>query len=73
MIDPYSDKETSTGSLLVNATTLSALTQNWAAEGYQVNIHAIGVSGLYAIMLRAETDESRILQTDLQSMRSRSL
>ena len=42
MIDPYSDKETSIGSLLVNATVLSALTQNWAAEGYQVNIHAIG-------------------------------
>ncbi|KAJ4322257.1 hypothetical protein N0V94_002487 [Neodidymelliopsis sp. IMI 364377] len=42
MIEPYSDKESSTGSLLVNATVLSALTQNWAAEGYQVNIHAIG-------------------------------
>ena len=42
MIDPYSDKETSTGSLLVNATVLSALTQNWAAQGFQVNIHAIG-------------------------------
>lgn len=42
MIDPYSDKETSTGSLLVNATVLSALTQNWASEGFQVNIHAIG-------------------------------
>lgn len=42
MIDPYSDKESSTGSLLVNATSLSVLTQSWAAEGYQVNIHAIG-------------------------------
>lgn len=42
MIDPYSDKQTSTGSLLVNATTLSSLTQDWASEGYQVNIHAIG-------------------------------
>lgn len=42
MIEPYSDKETSTGSLLVNATVLSALTQNWASEGFQVNIHAIG-------------------------------
>ncbi|KAF3003177.1 hypothetical protein E8E13_009276 [Curvularia kusanoi] len=42
MIDPYSDKKTSTGSLLVNATMLSALTQNWAAQGFQVNIHAIG-------------------------------
>ncbi len=42
MIDPYSDKETSTGSLLVNATVLSGLTQDWASKGYQVNIHAIG-------------------------------
>ncbi|KAJ4368577.1 hypothetical protein N0V86_009484 [Didymella sp. IMI 355093] len=42
MIEPYSDKKTSTGSLLVNATVLSSLAQNWAAEGYQVNIHAIG-------------------------------
>ncbi|KAJ8117702.1 hypothetical protein OPT61_g1169 [Boeremia exigua] len=42
MIDPYSDKESSTGSLLVNATVLSSLTQDWAAKGYQVNIHAIG-------------------------------
>lgn len=50
MIDPYSDKKTSTGSLLVNATVLSALTQNWASEGYQVNIHAIGVSGERALV-----------------------
>lgn len=42
MIDPYSDKATSTGSLLVNASILSSLTTNWASEGYQVNIHAIG-------------------------------
>lgn len=42
MIDPYSDKPESTGSLLVNATTLSKLTRDWAAAGYQVNIHAIG-------------------------------
>lgn len=42
MIEPYSDKGSSTGSLLVNATTLSKLTQDWATAGYQVNIHAIG-------------------------------
>lgn len=41
MIEPYSDKE-SKGSLLVNATVLSSLVQNWAAEGYQVCVHAIG-------------------------------
>lgn len=42
MIEPYSDKKKSSGSLLVNATTLSKLTQDWATAGYQVNIHAIG-------------------------------
>ncbi|KAH4068520.1 hypothetical protein HBH98_082030 [Parastagonospora nodorum] len=42
MIEPYTDKPSSSGSLLVNATTLSQLTLDWANEGYQVNIHAIG-------------------------------
>lgn len=43
MIEPYSDKPESSGSLLVNATTLSRVTYDWAVKaGYQVNIHAIG-------------------------------
>lgn len=42
MIEPYSDKQSSSGSLLINATTLSKLTHEWATAGYQVNIHAIG-------------------------------
>jgi predicted amidohydrolase YtcJ len=42
MIEPYSDKPSSSGSLLVNATTLSRITGEWARAGYQVNIHAIG-------------------------------
>lgn len=42
MIQPYSDKKSSSGSLLVNATTLTKLTHDWANAGYQVNIHAIG-------------------------------
>jgi predicted amidohydrolase YtcJ len=42
MIDPYNDKPSSSGSLLVNATTLSTITLKWAKAGYQVNIHAIG-------------------------------
>jgi predicted amidohydrolase YtcJ len=42
MLEPYSDKPSSSGSLLVNATTLSKLTCDWATAGYQVNIHAIG-------------------------------
>jgi predicted amidohydrolase YtcJ len=46
MLEPYTDKPDSTGSLLVNASTLSQLTKDWAAEGYQVNIHAIGGKSL---------------------------
>jgi len=42
MIEPYTDKPDSSGSLLVNATTLSKLALDWATAGYQVNIHAIG-------------------------------
>jgi predicted amidohydrolase YtcJ len=42
MLEPYSDKPTSSGSLLVNATTLSQVTLDWAKQGFQVNIHAIG-------------------------------
>ena len=42
MIEPYSDKPESTGSLLVNATTLAKLARDWSTAGFQVNIHAIG-------------------------------
>jgi len=42
MIEPYTDKPSSSGTLLVNATTLSKITLEWATAGYQVNIHAIG-------------------------------
>lgn len=42
MLEPYSDKPTSSGSLLVNATALSKVTREWMEAGYQVNIHAIG-------------------------------
>ncbi|KAF2852473.1 amidohydrolase 3 [Plenodomus tracheiphilus IPT5] len=42
MIEPYTDKSSSSGSLLVNATALSRVTLDWATVGYQVNIHAIG-------------------------------
>lgn len=42
MLSPYTDRPSTTGSLLVNATVLTSLTQSWAAAGYQVNIHAIG-------------------------------
>ncbi|KAM0333071.1 hypothetical protein ACHAQA_001729 [Verticillium albo-atrum] len=42
MIEPYSDRPDTSGSLLVNATTLTQLARSWASYGYQVNIHAIG-------------------------------
>jgi predicted amidohydrolase YtcJ len=42
MLSPYSDRPDTTGSLLVNASTLTSLARSWAAAGYQVNIHAIG-------------------------------
>lgn len=42
MIEPYTDRPDTSGSLLVNASTLKSLARSWAAEGYQVNIHAIG-------------------------------
>ncbi|KAH8723856.1 amidohydrolase 3 [Phaeosphaeriaceae sp. PMI808] len=42
MIEPYTDKPSSSGSLLVNATALSKVTSQWSAAGYQVAIHAIG-------------------------------
>ena len=42
MLDPYSDKPDTSGSLLVNASTLTSLARSWSSQGYQVNIHAIG-------------------------------
>lgn len=42
MLSPYTDRPDTSGSLLVNASTLTHLAKSWSAEGYQVNIHAIG-------------------------------
>ncbi|KAL2162418.1 hypothetical protein VTH06DRAFT_7331 [Thermothelomyces fergusii] len=42
MIEPYSDRPDTSGSLLVNASTLTSLARSWSAAGFQVNIHAIG-------------------------------
>ncbi|KAK6866012.1 amidohydrolase [Apiospora arundinis] len=42
MLEPYSDRPDTTGSLLINATELTKVASSWAKEGYQVNIHAIG-------------------------------
>ncbi|KAK4172786.1 putative metal dependent amidohydrolase [Triangularia setosa] len=42
LIDPYTDRPSTSGSLLVNASTLHSLALSWAKSKYQVNIHAIG-------------------------------
>ncbi|CAK7226875.1 hypothetical protein SCUCBS95973_006346 [Sporothrix curviconia] len=42
MLEPYSDRPDTAGSLLVDAAALAQLTRDWAAAGFQVNIHAIG-------------------------------
>ncbi|KAK7756042.1 hypothetical protein SLS62_001985 [Diatrype stigma] len=42
LIDPYTDRPETSGSLLVNASELVYATTAWASQGYQVNIHAIG-------------------------------
>lgn len=50
MIEPYSDRPDTSGSLLVNASTLTSLTRSWSQAGFQVNIHAIGdLANRYAI------------------------
>lgn len=50
MIDPYTDHPWTSGSLLINASTLTTLTKSWVAAGYQVNIHAIGdLANRYAV------------------------
>lgn len=42
MLSPYTDRPDTSGSLLVNASTLTHLAGAWSTEGFQVNIHAIG-------------------------------
>ncbi|KAI1105320.1 amidohydrolase family-domain-containing protein [Jackrogersella minutella] len=42
LIEPYTDRPGTSGSLLVNASELVYDTIAWANEGFQVNIHAIG-------------------------------
>ncbi|KAK5661660.1 hypothetical protein OQA88_9760 [Cercophora sp. LCS_1] len=50
MIEPYSDRPDTSGSLLVNASTLTSLARYWSQAGFQVNIHAIGdLANRYAI------------------------
>ena len=50
MIEPYSDRPDTSGSLLVNSSELTRVASAWATKGFQVNIHAIGdLANRYAI------------------------
>ncbi|RYO96199.1 hypothetical protein DL763_003326 [Monosporascus cannonballus] len=50
LIEPYADRPDTSGSLLVNASELVYVTTAWAAQGFQVNIHAIGdLANRYAV------------------------
>ena len=42
MLKPYSDRPTTTGTLIYNASDLLAGVKKWKAAGYQVAAHAIG-------------------------------
>lgn len=42
MLEPYADHPSTSGTLLINSSALTAVTSQWATAGYQVNIHAIG-------------------------------
>lgn len=42
MLSPYTDRSNISGSILVNASTLTFLAKAWSGADYQVNIHAIG-------------------------------
>jgi predicted amidohydrolase YtcJ len=55
MIEPYTDQPWNSGSLLINASTLTSLTKSWSAAGFQVSIHAIGdLANRYTIDAMAE-------------------
>ncbi|KAI0386852.1 amidohydrolase family-domain-containing protein [Hypomontagnella monticulosa] len=50
LIDPYTDRPDTSGSLLVNASELVYDAIAWSNEGFQVNIHAIGdLANRYAV------------------------
>lgn len=72
MIEPYTDHPWTSGSLLINATALTHVTKSWVAEGYQVNIHAIGdLANRYAIdALEAALKQQCPDQWDLASCHS---
>ncbi|KAI9050522.1 hypothetical protein LZ554_005683 [Drepanopeziza brunnea f. sp. 'monogermtubi'] len=42
LLEPYSDRADSSGTMLINETELTAVVNQWFSAGFQVNIHAIG-------------------------------
>lgn len=42
LLEPYSDKPETSGTMLINETALANVVKNWFDAGFQVNIHAIG-------------------------------
>lgn len=42
LLQPYSDKATTSGTMLINETSLRSVVQEWYDAGFQVNVHAIG-------------------------------
>ncbi|RDL35964.1 uncharacterized protein BP5553_06576 [Venustampulla echinocandica] len=42
LLEPYSDKPETSGTMLINETELTSVVKDWYEAGFQVNIHAIG-------------------------------
>ncbi|KAE9370588.1 hypothetical protein N431DRAFT_426953 [Stipitochalara longipes BDJ] len=42
LLEPYSDKPETSGTMLINETVLTSVVTDWFEAGFQVNIHAIG-------------------------------
>ncbi|KAG4443264.1 hypothetical protein IFR05_001208 [Cadophora sp. M221] len=42
LLKPYSDKDDTSGTMLINETELTTVVNQWFNAGFQVNIHAIG-------------------------------
>ncbi|CZT51073.1 related to amidohydrolase family protein [Rhynchosporium secalis] len=42
LLEPYSDKTETSGTMLINETELTTVVNQWFNAGFQVNIHAIG-------------------------------
>jgi predicted amidohydrolase YtcJ len=77
MLEPYTDHPWTSGSLLINATDLTRVAKAWAADGYQVNIHAIGdlanrnAIDAFQAALEQQCDDDDALLAECQSSHHR--